>query len=209
MKKYFSIVLVIFVVVMIVLSFVITRYECRNILSDVRVREFNFSFLFVEKRPILNAPPGHTWAEYKNKKLGFVIAYPSDMAHPIEVNEPPNPNGFTGADIVWFQDDAKQPANLMFMWINKTKATDAFSWFSLMYGPNGKGYKIATTTTMGGVSAVRVDEAIQSIAYNAYNLNFVHGGNVWSFNVQDWRFSSEEIDYMRKSFRFLNWRERI
>lgn len=166
-------------------------------------------FFSADKHPIVNVPLGHTWTEYKNKKLGFVIAYPSDIVHPIEVNEPPSPNGFTGADIVWFQDGAKYPENLMFMWINQTKAADALSWFSLLYGPDGKGYKIATTTTMGGVSAVRVDEAMQSIAYNEYNLHFVHSGSVWNFYVQDWRFSQQEIDYMRLSFRFLTWFERI
>ncbi|OHA84317.1 MAG: hypothetical protein A2937_02155 [Candidatus Yonathbacteria bacterium RIFCSPLOWO2_01_FULL_47_33b] len=163
--------------------------------------------LRTKARSTLKAPSGHTWTEYKNKKLGFVIAYPSDISHPYEARHPAAPNGFTGADTLQFLDDALEPNSLVFLWIAKTKANDAESWF---YGSGLAGGKyIATTTTIGGALAVGTREIIPSIAYNQYNLNFVHGGELWSLYIQDWRFLPQEIEYIGQSFRFLHWWERI
>lgn len=171
----------------------------------ISVPIFN-NFLRIKAQSSLPAPSGHTWTEYKNKKLGFAIAYPSDITSPYEARHPATPNGFTGADTLQFFDDARDPNALISLWIAKTKAIDAESWF---YESGLTGQRIATTTTMGGVLAVGKREIIPSIAYDQYNLNFVHGGELWNLYIQDWRFSPQEIEYIGQSFRFLHWWERI
>lgn len=148
-------------------------------------------------------PNDHTWSEYKNTKLGFILAYPADATHPREITQPASVDGvFPGAETVVFFDMQEQQRYAS-VWVQQTKAKDAVGWFEEVYGPDGKGWKISTTSTIAGIPAVGVSEIVPGIAYNNYNLNFVHEGNAWSLSFDDTRLSSDDIEYIRESFRFL------
>lgn len=152
---------------------------------------------------VVTAPNDHTWSEYKNSELGFAINYPSDILHPRQIAERPSPDGiFPGANTVIFFDGQEQQRHFS-IWIQQTKARNADEWFKEVYGSDGKGWHISTTTTIANAEAVGVAENMPSIAYDNYNLNFVHGGNAWSLSFDDAHLSQEDINYISKSFHFL------
>ena len=154
---------------------------------------------------ITETPPvDHTWSEYKNTKLGFIMAYPADITHPREVTQPAGVDGvFLGAETVVFFDTQEQQRYIS-VWVQQTKAKDATEWFREIYGIDGKGWRISTTSTVAGIPAVGINEIMPSIAHDNYDLNFVQGGNAWSLSFDDTRLSQQDIEYIRQSFKFTH-----
>ncbi len=152
---------------------------------------------------VVTVPSDHTWSEYKNAGLGFLVSYPSDILHPSQIVETPSTDGtFAGAKTVVFFD-AREQQRYFSVWIQQTSAKNTNEWFTDVYGMDGKGWHIATTTTIADVEAVGVSENVPSIAHDNYNLNAVEDGNAWSLSFDETRLSSADIEYMRQSFRFL------
>lgn len=152
---------------------------------------------------IITVPTDHTWTEYKNDKLGFVMAYPSDIAHPREITEPAGSDGiFPGAETVVFFD-ANEQQKYISLWVQQTNAKDASGWFKEVYGSDGKGWHISTSTKVANIDAVGVSENIPSIAHDNLDLNFVRSGYAWSLSFDNTRLTSADIEYIRQSFRFI------
>jgi hypothetical protein len=160
----------------------------------------------------VSPPAGHTWSEYKNTELGFAISYPSDIAHPNALTNPPSQDGiFPGADEVRFYD-AQERQMYISLWAQQTNAADPDGWFNEAYGPDGKGWHIAYRNKVGGVDgypAIGVGENTPSIAPESYDLTIVHGGKAWTLILDQQRLSSLDVSYILQSFRFLHWWERL
>jgi len=170
---------------------------------------FNITPFQVNGDDILLGRFGHEWREYTNKKLGFTVHYPSDLAYPYEAPHPPNHDGtFPGATAVNFYDKNSQRKYIT-VWIQETSAKNAHEWFDLVYGPDGKGWYIASTSTVDGIEAIDVKEIKPGKAIGGYGLDFVRRGNMWSLFIDDTLLSQEAVQYIHQSFRFLNWWENI
>lgn len=144
---------------------------------------------------------GHEWQEYTNKELEFAVMYPSDIAQPYEASHP-------SAEAVNFYDNDVQ-SKYVTVWVQETPAENAHEWFDLIYGPDGKGWYISSTSTVAGELAVSLSEMKPGKAHDGNDLNFVHGSKAWSLYIDDFQLSQEEREYIRKSFRFLSWWEKL
>lgn len=162
-------------------------------------------FIFNQK---MSQPTDHVWNTYENKELGFVIAYPADISKPYEAEHAKSVDGvFPGADIVQFLDSESH--KVMFLWVQQTEANDIDEWFKIVYGEDGSGYIIATTTTIAGKKAIRIREEPQGKAYDSYNLHFVKEVNAYSLYIDDRILLPEDIEYITKSFHFKAWQDKI
>ncbi|MCG2694505.1 hypothetical protein L6261_00255 [Candidatus Parcubacteria bacterium] len=156
----------------------------------------------------------HLWSIYRNNKFGFSVAYPSDILKPSEIHHPDKKyvdklakeydliNPPKESDIINFIDSENHHA--IFLAIRETKASNTDEWIEITYGEDGKGYSIATATSVSGIKAVQIKTEEPGLGYESCNINFIHEGNSYSLYFDDLALSSKEINYILKSFSFKN-----